>query len=95
MRLAITLKNPPLALLEKNPSNAHACENAHGNILSAEIPECGRPTTYKLSQNFSQIFKNTHKRRNKIFAAKPLLKTATFSQFPNLSTALSYIFTCS
>jgi len=28
-----------------------------------------------------QICKNTHKRPNKIFAAKPLLKTAKFSQY--------------
>jgi len=35
----------------------------------------------QIRPKFGQTYKNTHKRPNKIFAAKPLLKTAKFLQF--------------
>jgi len=41
--------------------------------------ECG--TTFKLENMAGQISKNTKNRPNKIFAAKPLLKTTKFSEF--------------
>jgi len=52
-----------------------ACESAHGDILNVK-------NAFKVDQNMAgQISKNTHKMPNKIFAAKPLLKTTKFSQF--------------